>query len=117
MKTQPIPDVDEKDVERVVERDFSREYTAVMTLLNECGIEKFGSEAPRVRLACLKLAGGSFEKLRKVIDVAKVDWRDVLASAEYPEYGRKAWGKKLPESELRQVYEDDWKQYRDWLTR
>lgn len=44
-----------------------------------------GNEPERVQMAILKLSGGDQEKLRHDIDVAKTDYRDVLAWAEYPE--------------------------------
>jgi len=37
----------------------------------------------RVRFAVLKLSGGSVDELRKWIDQAKVDWRDVLMAAGF----------------------------------
>lgn len=38
----------------------------------------------RVVLACLRLASGDFEALERAVNIARSDWRDVLAAAEYP---------------------------------
>jgi hypothetical protein len=38
----------------------------------------------RVVLACLRLAAGDLEKLAQAVQVARADWRDVVAAAEYP---------------------------------
>jgi len=38
----------------------------------------------RVRLAVLKVAAGDLPELRRQVEVAKVDWRDVLIAAEQP---------------------------------
>ncbi len=40
-------------------------------------------ELERVRFAALKLSDSSIEKLRKAIQLGKVDWRDLLVSAEF----------------------------------
>ena len=39
----------------------------------------------RVRLAVIKVADGDLSELGRQIEVAKVDWRDVINDAEYPE--------------------------------
>ncbi len=85
MATQPTPTVTSADVERVVRRDFLPDRVpAVLAILNEYGTERWHHEPYRVRLAALKIAAGSLEELRVQIKIAKTDYRDVLASAEYP---------------------------------
>jgi hypothetical protein len=37
----------------------------------------------RIRFAALKLSGGSLEKLRDAIRLAKIDWRDLLVAAGF----------------------------------
>lgn len=81
---QPVPGVTSSDVERVVRRDFAKEQFAdVMTLLGECGAKNGQRGGPRVQLAALKLAQGSVEKLKPLVESAKRDYRDVLVWAEY----------------------------------
>jgi len=120
MTKQPHPNVTSADVERVVRRDFPADrFAEVMVVLNEYGAdESWQREADRVRLATLKLAGGSMERLRNEIGAAKADYRDVLGPAEYPGHGKRARGrKKLPPEEEQRVIDSDWKQYQDWLMR
>ena len=71
---------------------------------------------PRVVAACLKNAAGSTERLRKQLIVAAVDYRDVLAEAEYPLAAAKRWSHYLP-WQLQEIYDKDWEQYQKWFTR
>src|SRR5688572_9487840 len=119
MTKQPHPNVTSADVEHVVRRDFPAErFAEVMAMLNEYGAEDWQREADRVRLAVLKLAAGSMERLRYEVEGAKRDYRDVLGPAEYPGYGKRVGGReKLPPEEEQRIIDADWKQYQDWLTR
>lgn len=119
MPSQPIPNVSGADVERVVRREFPADRVGeVLSMLGEYGTESWHREADRVRLAALKLASGGIERLRSAIESAKCDYRDVLASAEYPGYFEQVprTGALAPEQEQR-IIDTDWRQYQDWLTR
>ena len=114
MNLQPTPSVTPSDVERIVRRDFTpEEFDAVMGILKEYGREKWQREIPRVQLAVLKLANGSLTRLRRSIEVAKSDYRDVLGPAEYPNYGKM----DLRAQELERIIDSDWNQYNAWLRR
>jgi hypothetical protein len=114
---QPVPDVTSSDVERVVRRDFAKEqFAGVMTLLDECGAKNAQRGGPRVQLAALKLAQGSVEKLKPLVESAKRDYRDVLVWAEYPNYHKIGFRvRELPNKERRRIIDSDWKQYEGWL--
>jgi hypothetical protein len=113
---QPTPKVSRADVERVALRDFSRaSLVEVMAILDEYGAEDHHREKDRVQLAVLKLAGGRREMLRREIEAAKLDFRDILSPAEYPTYPWDA--DKLPPQEQKKIIAADWKQYTDWLNR
>jgi hypothetical protein len=116
---QPIPEVTEKDVIRIVQRDFpTKQFDAVMSNLNDYGTEDWQRGVNRVRLAVLKLAGGDLQALRREIDVAKSDYRDVLAYAEYPKYMQKVSpSARLSEVERERIIRADWTQYQSWLNR
>ena len=60
----------------------------VLDLLDKYGVESYERERERVQLAILKLSGGSEERLREFLAVAKRDYRDVLFWAEYPKESR-----------------------------
>lgn len=58
-------------------------------LIEDCGNNlpfmesKDSQELERVRFAVLKLSGGDLNELQRAIDLAKLDWRDVLVSAGF----------------------------------
>src|ERR1051326_3078754 len=116
MKAQPAPKVTSADVERIVRRDFPPDRIAdVMAMLGEYGGESWQREVDRVRLAVLKLAAGSVERLRHEIEGAQRDYRDVLAPAEYPGFcQRVSRAGRLPPDEEQRIIEADWKQYQEW---
>src|SRR5438105_6820835 len=60
----------------------------VLELLDRYGVESYERERERVQLAILKLSGGSEEKLREFVAVAKRDYCVVLGG----ESGRSAIG-------------------------
>jgi hypothetical protein len=70
-------------VERVFQKLFGTNPEAEV-LLEEL-FAYTGAEQERVQLAVLKLSDGNPDKLRQNIQAAKIDYRDVLAWAEYPE--------------------------------
>ena len=114
---QPTPTVTARDVERIVRRDFPADvFVEVMAVLNEYGTVEWQHEPQRVRLAALKLADGSLDNLRRQIEWAKCDYRDVLAPAEYPEYTRQ-WSRiqQLLDTERDKIIKADWQQYNEWV--
>jgi hypothetical protein len=116
--SEPLPQVTADDVMMVVRRDFAEEkFGIVMAVLNEYGVEKWECEKPRVQLAALKLSNGDLEALNKHINLAKQDYRDVLAAAEYPEYSTTGMFhvRELPAQAQRRIIDSDWKQCETWL--
>lgn len=117
-RAQPIPDVTQDDVERIVRRDFSAdEYARVMGILNEYGTETWHREVTRVQLAVLRTSNANVETLRACVESAKGDYRDALAAAEYPGYLQMDWGRNRPTEEIDRIIESDWRQYAEWLKR
>jgi hypothetical protein len=116
--TQPAPSVSNRDVERIVLRDFPSEVARVLNILHEYGTEEWQREIDRVRLAALKMAAGSIDGLHSAIETAKIDYRDVLAIAEYPEYLRSVGlSDDISGEEKQRIIDADWKQYNEWLNR
>jgi len=91
-----------------VDADLARQ------LLSEYGREEYEREAPRVRLAVLKLSGPNLEKVEEFVGTAKVDYRDVLALAEFPGQLRAQTWKMNPE-EKKELEAIDREQYEAWL--
>jgi len=114
---QPVPEVREADVIRIIRRDFPAEqFETVMSILSEYGREDWQRGVNRVRLAVLKLANGDLQALRNEIAVAKTDYRDVLAYAEYPEYMQKVSPTaNITEEERTRIICADWAQFQSWL--
>jgi hypothetical protein len=111
---QPVPQVTQDDVERIVHRDFPvAEFENVIAILKQYGGDKQDGGASRVRLAALKLAAGNLDSLQKQILAAKQDYRDVLVWAEYPEYSKVVGFRtgKVPKKERQRIVATDWKQY------
>ena len=117
--SQPVPAVTSQDVERVVARDFPSEIAhKVAAILGEYGGDDAHRDNDRVRLAALKLAAGDVERVRAAIEMAKRDFRDVLALAEYPEYSRTVRpSADLSAAERQRIVDADWRQYSEWLAR
>lgn len=116
---QPVPDVSEEDVVRVVQRDFGPDqFDAVMKIVSEYGTGDRERGRHRVRLAVLKLANGNMAAVRSYIETAKCDYRDILAYAEYPEYMKTVSpSREIAEEKRERIILSDWDQYRNWLNR
>jgi hypothetical protein len=103
------------DLDRLVRREFPPEQVEeACAVLARYGSGPGEREPDRVRIAVLKLAGGDLERLEHFAGVAAVDYRDVLAFAEYPAYFDKVLGPE-DEAERRELVDDDWRQYKDWF--
>lgn len=116
---QPIPKVSQDDVLRLVRRDFPHDQSdIVLAVLAEYGNASHNQNPHRIHAAILKLANGDLNTLERQIASAKIDFRDTLVAAEYPEYGDKVYGPKaIPEDERRQIINADWQQYKQWFDR
>lgn len=116
---QPTAVVTDADVERIVRRDFApTQVNEALGLLATYGTAEWEREAPRVRAAILKLADGDIEHLRRELDVAKRDYRDVLLGAEYLAYGALTLRNPHPSAEdAQRAIDADWAQYEAWLKR
>jgi len=113
---QPVPKVTDADVARVVQRDFALpDQDEAMAQLAMYGNEGWQREAPRVRLAILKLSEGSLERLGPNVETACRDYRDVLIQAEYPAQHAGSMRGKWPRGEKAAAIASDWAQYSSWL--
>jgi hypothetical protein len=91
------------------------ERKRVEKVLKEHGTRDYYREA-RVGLAVLKLAGTELERIEYYISQADVDYRDVLAMAEYPGQMREPHSLKEEDPErYEQIMEEDRKQYEEWI--
>ena len=90
---------------------------SVLDILNAYGDSEMERGRGRVHLAILKLCGRKLENLPKLIAMAKRDYRDILAYAEYPEQMKLGFLKlsKLSAAERKAIKKRDEKQYKRWL--
>ncbi len=110
---QQVPEYSESDFERVLAREFPSESVAeAREILLRYGKESYESWPLRVRMGCLKLAGGEIAQLKKMVKVACGDPRDLLAAAEY----RRSWDAKGAAAQF-QAAQEDWKELQEWLAR
>ncbi len=68
----------ERVLQAVTERFATGQRAAVLDLLDQYGSEPHHRERERVHLAIVELSRGSLDELRRLMDYAKRDYRDVL---------------------------------------
>jgi hypothetical protein len=102
---------DDELLEPQVERKLAALWSAdqkranARAALARYGTESYECEIERVRMAILKLSEGVLSELLRMTDAAKLDYRDVLMWAEYPEEGKALWSVRpnLSEAERREL--------------
>jgi hypothetical protein len=87
----------------------------VLQLLDQYGAESYERERDRVQIAILKLSGGDVHRLAEMVALAKMDYRDALAAAEYPLEFRAAGRREPPAAEMDRLRQEDRREYLDWL--
>lgn len=118
MLEQPVSKGTQDDVERIVRRDFAPTEVAAAFALLEVYEPTSNESAARVRLAVLRGAHGDLVKLKRALDEANLDYREVLIDAEYPINYRLTMREKRPsDEEYDESIRQDWKNYNEWLSR
>jgi hypothetical protein len=89
------------DVVATVQAVFpNSDATTILGVLDLYGMESYERERERVQLAIVELSAGSEDKLHYLVQVAKMDYRDVLCwQASGPLSERE--GQKLQQAALR----------------
>lgn len=82
---QPIHRPQPGDLARKLGSVFAtdQERSEALRLLSSYGTTEFDSGTDRVRIAALYNARGSLEMLAEQMELANIDYRDVIATAEY----------------------------------
>jgi hypothetical protein len=83
---QYIPNYTSDEFDRVLAREFPRKVEEARATLGSYGSDSSRAGQTRVWMACLKVASGDLKRLDETVQIACADYRDVLASAEYPTY-------------------------------
>ena len=108
------------DVVRKIKQYWPDEDTQeILDILNAYGTREMESGRTRVHLAILKLSEGNLSKLPELVAMAKRDYRDVIAYAEYPEQMKLGFVKmrELSPEQRKALKKRDAKQYTQWLNR
>jgi hypothetical protein len=71
----------------------------------------------RVYASILKLSGGNIEQVKRFVEKANVDYRDVISLSEYPSYSEYAFRDNLSAEKKSQLIIADWTQYESWLNK
>jgi hypothetical protein len=117
MSDQKVARPSRSDVLRVAARDFpSDRALEALRVLGSCAIGEDEGIRNRIHAAVLKLAGGDIERLRQLSGMAKADFRDVIAPAEYPRYLNASNSAGLSAPEQRAIFDADWAEYHAWLS-
>jgi len=103
--------------EKVVEYWPDANPDDILSSLDQYGQEGTERGRARVQLAVLKLCEGDRSRLEDLVRMAKTDYRDVLAYAEYPEEMRLGFVgmRQLSKEEAEAVRRRDRQQYLEWL--
>ncbi|MBS1773468.1 MAG: hypothetical protein JST82_11470 [Bacteroidetes bacterium] len=116
---QKVAVVNDNDIDRIIKRDFPKFIPSEIINILSLYISESNKGKNRVYASIIKLSNGDIELLKKYVDVAKNDDRDVLAQAEYPQYSEYLWA--FFDSPKGQKKEDilsaDWTQYQDWFNK
>lgn len=112
---QKIPSISNDDINRIIKRDFPQLKPSEI----EDVLKGYNSESERgknrVYASILKLSNGNIKLIREYVEKANIDYRDVIALSEYPNYSEYAFEDELPVQKKKQLIDDDWKQYEAWL--
>jgi len=114
---QKVPKISDNDINRIIKRDYPQsEFTRIESILK---MYKSNSEEGKNRIyaAILKLSEGNVELIKNFVEKANYDFRDIIALSEYPNYSRYAFDNNLTEQKRKQLIDDDWFQYENWLNR
>jgi len=114
---QKIPSISDSDVKRIVKRDFPQsEFIEIKDILKTYKSENEKGKN-RIYASILKLSNGNVELVKKYIEKANTDYRDVIALSEYPNYSEHAFEDELSVKKKKQLINDDWTQYEAWLNK
>jgi hypothetical protein len=115
LNIEPVAKISHAQIDKIVKKDFGkRQYAKIIRMLSRYKSET-DSDNYRVWAAILKLSESRISRLESNIKMARSDFRDVITSAEYPEYsqcsfsGMRYFSRKM-------IFLRDWNQYKKWLS-
>ncbi len=89
----------------------------ILNILEEYGVESYEREQSRVQLAIIKLSEGDRGQLEEYVSLAKTDYRDVLAYAEYPEEMKTSYKemRQISAAKTKALRQRDREHYLKWI--
>jgi hypothetical protein len=112
---QPVANVTDKTLERLILRDFGNKKTEVMKKLGQV-ISDTHKGKNRISADIIKLANKDLQSIDNYIDIGIKDFRDVIFQAEYPRLFKLDFS-DIEKQNKKQIYRDDWTEYKDWLSK
>lgn len=117
-----IPETNSSTIQEILTRKLSQLFpndqqrTEAAQLLAHYGTQPGENEPLRVALAILKLASSDIEEIKKLLTIARNDYRDLLAWAEYRKEMAHPPG-SLSNEELSRIRKEDQDEYQNWLAK
>lgn len=114
---QPVYQPERGDLERKLASSFpdESERATASRLLSLYGEQEWHMGVDRVRIAAPYNSEGDLEKLRAQIELADIDHRDVIATAEYRSFMWLPSDTEPGSDAYEEAVEDDSRRYREWI--
>ena len=112
---QPIAKISDQLLDTLIERDYNTNANIVRTNLKKINSDSKAGQN-RIAAGVLKLADKNFDTLNELIEKANTDGRDILMWAEYPRCAKIGFD-ELEQSQIKQIYIDDFNEYSNWLNK
>ena len=110
---QPTPNITDKLLDRIIQKDYPNDFHDVKKKLELIDSDsKKGKN--RFAAAVLKLADRDLTKIDSLIEMCDNDFRDVVTQAEYPRIFKVDFD-DIDETEEKKTYLADWTDYSNWL--
>lgn len=114
---QKIPRIYDATIKRIADRDFPLiKFIEIENILKMYKSESCKG-ANRIYASILKLSRGNIELVKKYVEKANNDYRDIIALAEYPNFLKHIFDENLSEEQRKQLINNDWEQYETWLNK
>jgi len=112
---QKTANATDTDVERIILRDFSKSDSKTAKLILSNYKAGGAKEKNRVYVSALKLSAGDVDLLEKYVQRANVDYRDIIALSEYPNYTKYMLDDEFSGKKKAKLIDDDWRQFQEWF--
>jgi hypothetical protein len=112
---QPAAKVTDKNLDRIIRRDFGSNALEVKQRLQGVTSNTHNGKN-RISAAILKLSNKDLNSIEHYIGISNHDFRDIISLAEYPRSSKFSLDATQGEN-LKRIYLDDWTEYSEWLNK